>query len=134
MRSWRNWQTRKTKDLVGNSMQVQFLSTAPQKRKSQAGFPFLFYISHLIFHKFVGKVCINSSEQSPFKRLRYKEFRSQCIVLLSVDRQPHSENSTGNALRAFPVRCNINPFLDRREGGYATYENHTIFYRPKSQR
>ena len=29
MRSWRNWQTRKTKDLVGNSMQVQFLSTAP---------------------------------------------------------------------------------------------------------
>ena len=41
MRSWRNWQTRKTKDLVGNSMQVQFLSTAPQKRKSQVGFPFL---------------------------------------------------------------------------------------------
>ena len=33
MRSWRNWQTRKTKDLVGNSMQVQFLSTAPKKRK-----------------------------------------------------------------------------------------------------
>ena len=31
MRSWRNWQTRKTKDLVGNSMQVQFLSTAPKK-------------------------------------------------------------------------------------------------------
>ena len=30
MRSWRNWQTRKTKDLVGNSMQVQFLSTAPR--------------------------------------------------------------------------------------------------------
>ena len=30
MRSWRNWQTRKTKDLVGNSMQVQFLSTAPK--------------------------------------------------------------------------------------------------------
>ena len=29
MRSWRNWQTRKTKDLVGNTMQVQFLSTAP---------------------------------------------------------------------------------------------------------
>ena len=29
-RSWRNWQTRKTKDLVGNSMQVQFLSTAPK--------------------------------------------------------------------------------------------------------
>ena len=31
MRSWRNWQTRKTKDLVGNSMQVQFLSTAPNQ-------------------------------------------------------------------------------------------------------
>ena len=31
MRSWRNWQTRKTKDLVGNSMQVQFLSTAPKQ-------------------------------------------------------------------------------------------------------
>ena len=29
MRSWRNWQTRKTKDLVVNPMQVQFLSTAP---------------------------------------------------------------------------------------------------------
>ena len=43
MRSWRNWQTRKTKDLVGNSMQVQFLSTAPQKRKSHLRFPFLFY-------------------------------------------------------------------------------------------
>ena len=42
MRSWRNWQTRKTKDLVGNSMQVQFLSTAPQKRKSHSRFPFLF--------------------------------------------------------------------------------------------
>ena len=40
MRSWRNWQTRKTKDLVGNSMQVQFLSTAPQKRESQRGVPF----------------------------------------------------------------------------------------------
>lgn len=32
MRSWRNWQTRKTKDLVANTMQVQFLSTAPNKR------------------------------------------------------------------------------------------------------
>ena len=30
MRSWRNWQTRKTKDLVANTMQVQFLSTAPK--------------------------------------------------------------------------------------------------------
>ncbi len=29
MRSWRNWQTRKTKDLVVHTMQVQFLSTAP---------------------------------------------------------------------------------------------------------
>lgn len=29
MRSWRNWQTRKTKDLVANTMQVQFLSIAP---------------------------------------------------------------------------------------------------------
>ena len=41
MRSWRNWQTRKTKDLVGNSMQVQFLSTAPNKRAPLAG-AFLF--------------------------------------------------------------------------------------------
>ena len=32
MRSWRNWQTRKTKDLVANTMQVQFLSTAPLLR------------------------------------------------------------------------------------------------------
>ena len=31
MRSWRNWQTRKTKDLVANTMQVQFLSIAPSK-------------------------------------------------------------------------------------------------------
>lgn len=30
MRSWRNWQTRKTKDLVVHTMQVQFLSTAPK--------------------------------------------------------------------------------------------------------
>lgn len=28
-RSWRNWQTRKTKDLVVHPMQVRFLSTAP---------------------------------------------------------------------------------------------------------
>ena len=41
MRSWRNWQTRKTKDLVGNSMQVQFLSTAPNKRAPLVG-AFLF--------------------------------------------------------------------------------------------
>ena len=41
MRSWRNWQTRKTKDLVGNSMQVQFLSTAPNKRAPFTG-AFLF--------------------------------------------------------------------------------------------
>ena len=31
MRSWRNWQTRKTKDLVANTMQVQFLSIAPNQ-------------------------------------------------------------------------------------------------------
>ena len=31
MRSWRNWQTRKTKDLVANTMQVQFLSIAPSQ-------------------------------------------------------------------------------------------------------
>ena len=30
-RSWRNWQTRKTKDLVVNPMQVRFLSTAPKR-------------------------------------------------------------------------------------------------------
>ena len=42
MRSWRNWQTRKTKDLVGNSMQVQFLSTAPNKRAPFTG-AFLFW-------------------------------------------------------------------------------------------
>ena len=35
MRVWRNWQTRKTKDLVGNTMQVQFLSTAPRRRKAR---------------------------------------------------------------------------------------------------
>ncbi len=31
MRPWRNWQTRKTKDLVVNPMQVQLLSVAPKK-------------------------------------------------------------------------------------------------------
>ena len=34
MRSWRNWQTRKTKDLVVNPMQVQFLSTAPYQNNT----------------------------------------------------------------------------------------------------
>ena len=29
MHSWRNWQTRKTKDLVERSMQVQLLLSAP---------------------------------------------------------------------------------------------------------
>ena len=43
MRSWRNWQTRKTKDLVGNSMHVQFLSTAPQKSDVLRDILFLFY-------------------------------------------------------------------------------------------
>ena len=36
MRSWRNWQTRKTKDLVVHTMQVQFLSTAPKKGSSMS--------------------------------------------------------------------------------------------------
>lgn len=30
MHSWRNWQTRKTKDLVERSMQVQLLLSAPK--------------------------------------------------------------------------------------------------------
>ena len=47
MRSWRNWQTRKTKDLVGNSMQVQFLSTAPNKRAPLVG-AFLFGIVRIL--------------------------------------------------------------------------------------
>ena len=34
MRSWRNWQTRKTKDLVVHTMQVQFLSTAPDQNNT----------------------------------------------------------------------------------------------------
>ena len=42
MRSWRNWQTRKTKDLVGNTMQVQFLSTAPKIGKDEIVFPDFF--------------------------------------------------------------------------------------------
>lgn len=29
--SWRNWQTRKTKDLVVHPMQVQLLSSAPNQ-------------------------------------------------------------------------------------------------------
>ena len=29
--SWRNWQTRKTKDLVVNPMQVQLLLSAPRQ-------------------------------------------------------------------------------------------------------
>lgn len=40
MRSWRNWQTRKTKDLGANTMQVQFLSTAPEYK----GFRFRFFL------------------------------------------------------------------------------------------
>lgn len=45
MRSWRNWQTRKTKDLVVHTMQVQFLSTAPEK-KSAFGTLFSFLSLH----------------------------------------------------------------------------------------
>ena len=44
-RSWRNWQTRKTKDLVGNSMQVQFLSTAPKIAESLVGYRYFFVLS-----------------------------------------------------------------------------------------
>ena len=32
MRIWRNWQTRKTKDLVGNTLQVQILLSAPTQK------------------------------------------------------------------------------------------------------
>ena len=41
MRSWRNWQTRKTKDLVSNIMEVQVLLTAPKKNLLW----FFFYLS-----------------------------------------------------------------------------------------
>ena len=53
MRSWRNWQTRKTKDLVGNSMQVQFLSTAPNQYNpnhilvTSEWFGFTFYLNEI---------------------------------------------------------------------------------------
>ena len=33
-RIWRNWQTRKTKDLVEQSLQVQVLLSAPNKNKT----------------------------------------------------------------------------------------------------
>ena len=55
MRSWRNWQTRKTKDLVGNSMQVQFLSTAPSNLvrteylQQASGSDFLFIKTYIDF-------------------------------------------------------------------------------------
>ena len=47
MRSWRNWQTRKTKDLVVHTMQVQFLSTAPEKKSA-----FCTLFSFLSLHEF----------------------------------------------------------------------------------
>ena len=54
MRSWRNWQTRKTKDLVGNSMQVQFLSTAPKSGKNG--------LKWLVFALFYAIFTMSSSE------------------------------------------------------------------------
>ena len=44
MRSWRNWQTRKTKDLVANTMQVQFLSTAPFMQFAERKFSKLLFL------------------------------------------------------------------------------------------
>ena len=46
-RSWRNWQTRKTKDLVGNSMQVQSLSTAPKIAELLAEYRYFFVVDRL---------------------------------------------------------------------------------------
>ena len=34
MHSWRNWQTRKTKDLVERSMQVHLLLSAPKTERT----------------------------------------------------------------------------------------------------
>ena len=47
MRSWRNWQTRKTKDLVANTMQVQFLSIAPSLNR----------LNFFFFGKMFGLFC-----------------------------------------------------------------------------
>lgn len=47
MRSWRNWQTRKTKDLVANTMQVQFLSIAPSLNR----------LNFFFFRKTFGLFC-----------------------------------------------------------------------------
>ena len=52
-RSWRNWQTRKTKDLVGNSMQVQFLSTAPEIAESLNGIPLFFCVVYSLQTKYL---------------------------------------------------------------------------------
>ena len=54
MRSWRNWQTRKTKDLVVHTMQVQFLSTAPSQLNpnqilvTSDWFGFIFYLKNAV--------------------------------------------------------------------------------------
>ena len=53
MRSWRNWQTRKTKDLVSNIVRVQVPASAPNKNNPNLlGADFFIAFYFLFFHFF----------------------------------------------------------------------------------
>ena len=76
MRSWRNWQTRKTKDLVGNSMQVQFLSTAPKIAESLVGYRYFFVLCTVCKPNIYMQVhARNTANVKPFLFRDYPVFR-----------------------------------------------------------
>ena len=76
MRSWRNWQTRKTKDLVGNSMQVQFLSTAPKIAESLVGYRYFFVLCTVCKPNIYMQVhARNTANVKPFLFRNYPVFR-----------------------------------------------------------
>ena len=76
MRSWRNWQTRKTKDLVGNSMQVQFLSTAPKTAESLVGNRCFFVLLTVCdLHNYMQVHARNAEHATSIFHANYSVFR-----------------------------------------------------------
>ena len=111
MRSWRNWQTRKTKDLVGNSMQVQFLSTAPNKWAPLVG-AFWFGMTPAIRRELrVGAVCES------------KRFALESRITISLTAKAAIHNCRagraakgaipGRSFLAIPSLCSLRPHQNR---------------------
>ncbi len=106
MRSWRNWQTRKTKDLVGNSMQVQFLSTAPKKRTPLRC---SFFCMSSVLRQELWVVDILREQNSLPYRLKYHNAWWQTEQLITVRRgaPPKAQFLSTAPKKRTPLRCSF---------------------------